>query len=59
MKLAEIFSDNMVLASNKPVRIFGEGVGSVCVELLGNKYSGYGHLGKWEVELPPCEYGGP
>lgn len=59
MKLAEIFSDNMVLASNKPVRIFGEGMGSVCVELLGIKYCGFGHYGKWEVELPPFPYGGP
>lgn len=59
MNLANIFSDNMVLAANKPVRIFGEGVGSVSVELLGKEYSGYGYLGKWEVELPPFEYGGP
>ena len=49
----------MVLAANKPTRIFGDGVGCVSVEFLGNKYFGYGHLGKWEVELPPCEYGGP
>ena len=59
MKLAEIFSDNMVLAANKPVRIFGEGMGEVSVELLGNKYCGFGHYGKWEVELPPFPYGGP
>ena len=59
MNLSAIFSDNMVLAANKPTRIFGDGVGEVSVEFLGNKYYGYGHLGKWEVELPPCEYGGP
>ena len=59
MNLSSIFSDNMVLAANKPTRIFGDGVGSVCIDFLGNKYLGYGHYGKWEIELPPCEYGGP
>lgn len=59
MNLASIFSDNMVFAANKPVRIFGEGVGSVSVEFLGNQYSGYGHFGKWEIELPAHPYGGP
>ena len=59
MKLADIFSDNMVLAANKPTRFFGDGMGSVCVELLGKKYCGFGHYGKWEVELPAFPYGGP
>ena len=59
MYLASIFSDNMVFAANKPVRIFGEGVGSVSVEFLGKQYSGYGHFGKWEIELPAHPYGGP
>ena len=59
MNLSTIFSDNMVLAANKPTRIFGDGVGEVRIELLGKEYSGYSHLGKWEVELPPFEYGGP
>ena len=59
MYLASIFSDNMVFAANKPVRIFGEGVGRVRVEFLGNTYSGYGHFGKWEIELPAHPYGGP
>ena len=49
----------MVFAANKPVRIFGEGVGRVRVEFLGNTYSGYGHFGKWEIELPAHPYGGP
>ena len=59
MNLSTIFSDNMVFAANKPVRIFGEGMGAVSVSLLGNEYKGYGHYGKWEIELPPQPYGGP
>ena len=38
MNLSAIFSDNMVLAANKPTRIFGDGVGEVRVEFLGKKY---------------------
>ena len=38
MNLSAIFSDNMVLAANKPTRIFGDGVGEVSVEFLGKKY---------------------
>lgn len=59
MKLAEIFSDNMVLAANKPIRIFGEGIGEVTAELLGEKYTARGYSGKWEIELPAFPYGGP
>jgi sialate O-acetylesterase len=59
MNLSAIFSDNMVFAANKPARIFGEGVGEVKIEFLGNEYFGYGHLGKCEVALPECDYGGP
>jgi len=59
MKLANIFTDNMVLAANKPIRIFGDGSGDVSVTFLGKTYTSKGYYGKWEVELDATPYGGP
>ena len=59
MKLAELFTDNMVLAANKPLRVFGDGVGDVTINFLGKTYTSKGYYGKWEVELDPAPYGGP
>ncbi len=36
MKLADIFAGGMVLAANRPIRIFGEGRGRATVSLNGN-----------------------
>lgn len=59
MKLACIFTDNMVLQANKPIKIFGEGNGTVTITFMGDKYSAYSDSGKWCVTIPPKEYGGP
>ena len=59
MKLAELFTDNMVLAANKPLRVFGDGVGDVTINFLGKTYTSKCYYGKWEVELDPAPYGGP
>ena len=53
MKLAEIFSDGMVLQANRPVRIFGSGRGTVEIDFLGKKYSLCSEKEEWEVELEP------
>ena len=59
MKLAEIFSDGMVLQANRPVRIFGSGRGTVEIDFLGKKYSLCSEKEEWEVELEPQDFGGP
>ncbi len=59
MKLNQLFTNNMVFAAGKPVRVFGEGDGTVTVSFCGNTASAESKDGKWIVELPRMEYGGP
>ena len=49
----------MVFAKGKPIKVYGEGKGTVTVELDGNKKSVICKNGKWLAELEPMEYGGP
>lgn len=46
MELNALFTDNMVLQAEKPVRIFGTGNGKVNVEINGKTYSGKSENGK-------------
>ncbi len=48
----------MVLQANKPIRIFGTGVGEVKINFLDEEASVYSD-GNWIIELNPCDYGGP
>ncbi len=57
--LNPIFSSNMVLQANKPVRIFGGGSGNITVELDGEKKSAVSENDSWLVELSAHDYGGP
>ena len=59
MKLADIFAGGMVLAANRPIRIFGEGRGRATVSLNGNCAEVVSDTDTWCVELPAMEYGGP
>ena len=59
MKPAFIFTDNMVLQRNKPIKIFGEGDGEVTVTLGGTGVSVIPQNGKWCAVLPEMEAGGP
>ena len=59
MKLNAIFTNNMVFAAGKPIRVFGEGDGTAEVLFCGKKASAKSEDGKWLVELPAMEYGGP
>ena len=59
MKLSVLFSDHMVLQRNKPINLWGEGEGKVCVELDGKKYYTVCHTGKWSLVIPPMPAGGP
>jgi len=59
MKLNQIFTDHMVFQANKPIRIFGEGKGTVSIEFAEKKITKFCQEEKWIVELPSMDYGGP
>ena len=59
MNLNKIFTSHMVLAANKPIRIYGEGRGTVQVNFAGITKSLVSEDDKWYLELPSMGYGGP
>ena len=62
VKLARLFSDHVVLQRNKPIPVWGwaNPAEGVTVSLGGqNKTVQTDGSGKWMVELPPMEAGGP
>ncbi len=59
MKLAEIFSDNMVLQRDKEICIFGYGEGEINIEFCGKNYSFISESEQFKVYLPPHKAGGP
>lgn len=56
--LNPIFSSNMILQANAPVRFFGTGNGAVAITLNGVRKEAYSQ-GEWLIEFEPFEYGGP
>lgn len=59
MKLAEVFSDSMVLQRDMPIKIFGTGSGTVTVDFDGETAKSESSDGRWYVELKPRSSGGP
>lgn len=59
MKLSALFSDHMVLQRGKPINIWGQGEGKVCLQFGGNRYYTVCDGGKWSVVIPPMPAGGP
>ncbi|MBO7150838.1 MAG: hypothetical protein J6V82_03715, partial [Clostridia bacterium] len=59
MTLHKMFTDNMVLQANKPVRIFGQGSGVAKVRFCGKTYIVCTQNDAWEIAMPPMPYGGP
>lgn len=59
MKLACIFTDNMVLQAHMPIRIFGEGAGKVAVSFCGVLKEAEVSEENWVITLPAMSYGGP
>lgn len=49
----------MVFAANLPIRIYGEGEGSVRIIFADNEKTVSSEEGKWMAEFPPMPYGGP
>ena len=59
MELNKFFCNGAVLQANKPIRIFGTGVGAVSVEIDGLVGVTTGNGEDWLLEIPPHDYGGP
>ncbi len=62
MRLPALFSDNMVVQHGRPLPIWGWSVpeDSVTVTLAGKvAHAKADHFGKWHVELPAIDAGGP
>lgn len=57
--LDQIFCNGMVFASHKPMRIFGKGDGHISVRFQNITAETDSCEGKWIVELPPQNCGGP
>lgn len=59
MSLNSIFKSHMVFAVGKPIRIYGEGSGNIEISFASYTKQIEPIDGKWFVEFPPMEYGGP
>ncbi len=62
LRLSRLFSDNTVLQRNQPLKIWGwaDPKAKVTVAFMDGQYSGKADKsGKWMVELPAQEAGGP
>lgn len=59
MKLADIFTDNMVLQRDKKIAIFGEGNGNGKIEFCGKETEFSSEHERFCVYLPPESAGGP
>lgn len=62
LKLAAIFSDNMVLQRNQPISVYGTANGGDVVEISFNqqkKNAITDKYGKWKVTFPAMVHGGP
>lgn len=58
LKLSMPYGDGMVLQGGKPLRICGESDGAeVTVSVQGHSVSAKVADGRWEVSLPPLDYG--
>jgi sialate O-acetylesterase len=62
LKLASVFTDNMVLQRNQPIRIYGTANGGDPVEVTFNqqkKVLKANNQGKWEITFAAMTHGGP
>lgn len=57
LKFDPIFSDNVVLQAQKPIRIYGSGNGKITVTIGSNSLSVFAKNGYWLAEFPALEYG--
>ena len=57
--LNPIFTSNMIMQANMPVRFFGSGVGSVAITFNGNEKRFTSEKDSWLIEFEAVPYGGP
>ncbi len=58
-KLNALFTDHMVFAADKPIRIWGEGDGEIRVRMADRRACTYARDGRWMIELESLPCGGP
>lgn len=59
MKLGAIFTDNMLLQRDIPIKVFGTGDGVAKISFRGETVTAKSVDGKWCASLKPCRAGGP
>lgn len=59
MELNQLFCDGVILQANKPVCVFGTGVGTATITIGGKTATAQADGDAWLVELPSFDYGGP
>ncbi|MBV6646015.1 MAG: beta galactosidase jelly roll domain-containing protein [Cyclobacteriaceae bacterium] len=61
LKIAEIFTDNMVLQRNQPIKVWGwSGQNEkITLKFQGKKYTTKVRSGVWTIDLPAMQVGGP
>ena len=59
LRLDPIFTSHGVFAAQKPIRVYGTGDGTGEISFAGQTRKAEASEGKWLVEFPPMEYGGP
>lgn len=59
MKLAEVFTDHMVLQRGRPIHLWGTGKGKVHAEVAGVDSWAWSYDGEWHMILPELPVGGP
>lgn len=62
LKLASVFTDNMVMQRNQPIKIYGTANGGDTIKITFKKQKEAAvtdKYGKWEVTFPSMHHGGP
>ena len=59
MKLDSLFTDNIIFAENRQIRVFGESDGEITVRFRDSEVTVVPDNGKWIAKLPAAEAGGP
>ena len=59
MKIAPIFQDGLILQKDKPLYVYGTGIGNIKVKFQGKEFETNSIFAKWEVCLGKFPAGGP
>lgn len=57
--LNKLFTSNAVLPHSKPIKVYGKGDGEIAVTFYGQTLKTTARNGKWQVNFPAMECGGP